>query len=414
MPQYWIEKNFDHQAFDSWIKKGLKASEYELAYYLRHKNVQSNPDFNLKEVKNDGISVQEWIDFFYPLSQDFVIELDIDNKSLKGNLDLSKFINLKTLKCSNNKISCINFDKCSKLEDIHCYNNQLVKLDITNCHYLTEINCSNNLLRNFIFSDEVLSNLKSLDLSDNDLLTSQDLSFLAKAVNLENLWLRNDGEIGSCYKCQQPNTDFLGCRPCSEKEWKEDIEKLSGQELIEKFIKKQNSELVWIPYDNFSNIEYLSKGGFAEVYKAKWRNKFVALKVFVNSPSSVLDFLNESSNFNLIDGYLIVKNFGISQDPKSNDYLIVMDYMKCGDLRNYLQNNYKNLNLRDKMIRLSQIAKGICDIHRMDLVHCDLHSGNILNDDSLSLISDLGLSKPSNYHKNNDYVFGVLPYLAPF
>jgi hypothetical protein len=44
--------------------------------------------------------------------------------------------------------------------------------------------------------------------------------------------------------------------------------------LIDKFIQKSqleaNSEdkaLEWIPYEQFTNIEYLSEGGFSKIYK---------------------------------------------------------------------------------------------------------------------------------------------------
>ena len=30
----------------------------------------------------------------------------------------------------------------------------------------------------------------------------------------------------------------------------------------------------WIPFDEFKNIEYLAKGGFAEVHKATWINGY--------------------------------------------------------------------------------------------------------------------------------------------
>ena len=31
-----------------------------------------------------------------------------------------------------------------------------------------------------------------------------------------------------------------------------------------------NKIVEWIPYNNFQNIEYLTKGGFSEIYTADW------------------------------------------------------------------------------------------------------------------------------------------------
>ncbi|RIB19585.1 hypothetical protein C2G38_2245076 [Gigaspora rosea] len=51
---------------------------------------------------------------------------------------------------------------------------------------------------------------------------------------------------------------------------------LSGIKLIDDFIEsaqtfsRTNSKLEFIPYEQFTNIEYLAKGGFSVIYKATW------------------------------------------------------------------------------------------------------------------------------------------------
>ena len=44
--------------------------------------------------------------------------------------------------------------------------------------------------------------------------------------------------------------------------------------------------------------------------------------------------------------------------------------------------------------------------------HCDFHDGNILNWNSLSFISDLGLCQPTTSFKKGD-IYGVIPFMAP-
>src|SRR5439155_7556869 len=72
----------------------------------------------------------------------------------------------------------------------------------------------------------------------------------------------------------------------------------------------------------------------------------------------------------------------------------------------------------DKIKILYGIIFGLKIIHQEQLVHRDLHSGNILCFDELPqkvMIADLGSSVPADQSstsgKNN--IYGVLPYIAP-
>ena len=89
-----------------------------------------------------------------------------------------------------------------------------------------------------------------------------------------------------------------------------------------------------------------------------------------------------------------------------------MDYVKGGSLRNSLKNKFYNWD--NKLYVLNDIISGLDAIHESKLVHCDLHDGNILCEDGYyNYISDLGLSKPIDYLKSNNDVYGVIPYMAP-
>jgi hypothetical protein len=65
---------------------------------------------------------------------------------------------------------------------------------------------------------------------------------------------------------------------CNSKRLKKDfIGWTSHNSKIKEFIQKYQLEvteadklLEWIPYKQFMNIEFLAKGGFIKVYKAKW------------------------------------------------------------------------------------------------------------------------------------------------
>src|SRR6266496_5121625 len=61
---------------------------------------------------------------------------------------------------------------------------------------------------------------------------------------------------------------------------------------------------------------------------------------------------------------------------------------------------------------------GLYNIHEKELIHRDLHIGNILSfSHTNTRITDMGLCRPADYNKlentNNNNVYGVLPYIAP-
>jgi serine/threonine protein kinase len=131
-----------------------------------------------------------------------------------------------------------------------------------------------------------------------------------------------------------------------------------------------------------------------------------------DSQNITLKFLTEVANTKLVDNsHQIVKCYGISQNPITKNYLMVMEYIRGGNLRSFLQ--YNKLSFEDKLRKLSNVVRGLNVIHQQNLVHRDFHSGNILNDQQSSYITDLGLSQPINYQKEEGKTFGVLPYVAP-
>ena len=100
--------------------------------------------------------------------------------------------------------------------------------------------------------------------------------------------------------------------------------------------------------------------------------------------------------------------------------MIVMQYANRGSLPSYLDKNINKLTWKMKLQYLKDIAFNLWEIHGIQLIHCDLHGGNIvLNQYDQStqrpLICDLGLSKSVNYSSGSSTstIQGVLPYIAP-
>ncbi|GES87496.1 kinase-like domain-containing protein [Rhizophagus clarus] len=202
-------------------------------------------------------------------------------------------------------------------------------------------------------------------------------------------------------------------------------ENLNNQEI--------RSALEWIPYNRFFNVEYIAKGGFGIVYRANWidgfidglhnqrghlqwvrrnRNILVALKILDNSQNVTLEFMNEiTSHHKLNNNVNIIKLYGISQDPETKNYIMVLEYAMNKDLRNYLDINYNTLSWSDKFLRFCHIAAGLVDIHRNELIHRDLHIGNVLVS-NYTKITDMRLCKPASDNAKNN-IYGVLSYVAP-
>src|SRR6266511_5686119 len=91
---------------------------------------------------------------------------------------------------------------------------------------------------------------------------------------------------------------------------------------------------------------------------------------------------------------------------------MVLNYHQEGNLRNYLQKNHSKLSLKDKIIILIYLCSSLYYIHEKDLIHCDLHSGNILIQGGASFITDLGLCGPVD-EKLSGKIYGIVSYIAP-
>ncbi|KAG9292636.1 hypothetical protein G9A89_007008 [Geosiphon pyriformis] len=233
----------------------------------------------------------------------------------------------------------------------------------------------------------------------------------------------------------------------------------SGNEVVDEIIKNPiyippnpsniyenkayNGELnyyEWIPWERLSNIKEIAKGGFGIIYKAtlsdgliaKWTIKHhgslgregreeVAIKIIKMNSSEVLKELNIQRAMFIKNEHLsnISRILGITQNAETLEYGIVMKLAKHGDMRKYLSTNFHSMCWKDKLEIARNIAGGLSSIHRSGMVHRDLHSGNILQYESMTFntqIGDLGLCQPVNNEAKTTEekkIHGVIPYIPP-
>ncbi|EXX58945.1 Cdc15p [Rhizophagus irregularis DAOM 197198w] len=246
---------------------------------------------------------------------------------------------------------------------------------------------------------------------------------------------------GICGECKEPGTGIKWCQSCNAKRSKDNFKNwTSGNKDIDEFIQQSQLNAVyckkyleWIPFEKIQNITYIAEGGFGKIYSAEWPEGHIyswdienqkwdritkyseyALKSLNNSSDMCSDFLNEIKSHLQIHLVDIIQCFGITQDPNSKEYMMVIEYCNNGNLRNYLNKSENYIDYKFKIDKLQQIARGLLDIHNAEKVHKDFHSGNILFKYG-PYISDLGMCQPANIKQTvkEEGICGVLPYMAP-
>ncbi|CAB4412418.1 unnamed protein product [Rhizophagus irregularis] len=105
-----------------------------------------------------------------------------------------------------------------------------------------------------------------------------------------------------------------------------------------------------IIFDGYhTTILIMSKRDTQKYTRNKYKNKNVALKCLYNSQNITSEFLNEAKLYSIKnhkDYYgenKILKIYGISQNPDTKEYIIVLDYAKGGNLNYWMDKNYSNL-----------------------------------------------------------------------
>ncbi|RHZ44142.1 hypothetical protein Glove_756g21 [Diversispora epigaea] len=245
------------------------------------------------------------------------------------------------------------------------------------------------------------------------------------------------------YDC--PNFTRSGgrCALCTKEHFIQEFKTWSSgnanfDKIIQEFqISNIYYKLHWIPYNNFQNIVHIADGGHGSVYSAKLENGIkmmwnfikqdweyhligykVALKEIKDSRFDIAEFLKVAIN----EFDFFAKYYGISQNPSTQNYIIVSDLFD-GDLHNFLTKKFWDLRWQSKIEILASIAWGLEGIHAKNLVHCGLHSGNILINDNFDPYNsdigiDLGLCKLQNdlildFNNKINKIYGSIPYIPP-
>ena len=78
------------------------------------------------------------------------------------------------------------------------------------------------------------------------------------------------------------------------------------------------------------------------------------MEIITNLRGYIIDFqLKVNNEFGYVN-----QCYGVTKDPNENDYLLVFDYAKNGDLHNNLSKNFKEITWQDKIDSLYDISYG--------------------------------------------------------
>ncbi|GBB87753.1 hypothetical protein RclHR1_14240002 [Rhizophagus clarus] len=279
-------------------------------------------------------------------------------------------------------------------------------------------NINNKFLNEIIYSIEKSYGI-SQDPNTKDYILVLQLRYYCEKCNKK---YDNQFEIStkSCLSCQTNHED---------KKINDFIQEMRLN--IDHSLTKYRTMFEWIPYDRFDDIKEIGKGGFSMVYSAIWEdglldsrgkswrrkpNTKVTLKCLHNSQNFPDEFINKVKAYPNIKMDNILKLYGISQDPDTKDYIMVLEYAEGGNFNNYLDKNYEKFDWFNGLKVLSDIFNGLSKIHQEYKVHCNFHMGNILftkmDDNYNACISDMELCKKID-NINETSIYGVMPYVAP-
>ena len=144
-------------------------------------------------------------------------------------------------------------------------------------------------------------------------------------------------------------------------------------------------------------IKSLGEGGNGKVDLVIWKGREVAVKYLnlTNDPSATLATCAINRKEAEIEGRIMAlfkKRDSIAEIYAIEGHAIYMQYFPEGSLRSLLDKNMVN---KERYFMLDDIIAGLSEIHRLNFVHSDLKSENILcetRDRLRCFISDFGVA----------------------
>ena len=155
--------------------------------------------------------------------------------------------------------------------------------------------------------------------------------------------------------------------------------------------------------------EKVGQGCFGDVFRGEFQSNDrktmeVAIKLSRDQNVSMLEFLSEANRMKDFNHPNVLSLVGVSWDP-IRKAMVLLPYMKNGDLRSYISNEKNRPTVRQLITWGIQVADGMEYLASLKFVHRDLATRNCMLDEELICrIADFGLTRDV---MDRDY------YLAP-
>ncbi|RIA81650.1 kinase-like domain-containing protein, partial [Glomus cerebriforme] len=237
---------------------------------------------------------------------------------------------------------------------------ELVNAAYDRAYALIDYNIQNDL--------DKLYEIRKQSIIDNESLTNDEKSEAIKKLDIDldrNKILFNEGKKRICENCQEEclatlYCEYCGCSEIYTADW------IGGQY-----------------YEWNSEQQQLERYGTLVVILKRLENVKSANRSWFEEAKSHLTITNKWSE--------IVQCYGLTQDPSNGNYMIVMRKLDIS-LRKYLQQNHNQLTWKDRIKITFDIIDALDSIRKENVIHRDLHSGNILylEYNNNWYISDLG------------------------
>lgn len=168
----------------------------------------------------------------------------------------------------------------------------------------------------------------------------------------------------------------------------------------------------------YVEIKPFSKGAYSKVYKAKYKDAKVCVKVISKSlaqddPNFAEYVEREISLLKSVHHSNLLEFYGAAEDDE--DFYVVTEYVSGGNIRQYLQTK-QELSWDLRIHIAVGVAQGLGYLHSVNIIHRDIKSENFLVGDAWQIkVCDLGFARrvESLGKKRSMSICGTEEYMCP-